>query len=106
MSSIDPVRTPTSRSRQPTSTMQPSDANHLATAVHQFKSLVIHPASNVIRHTTNTQQDHCTSHSYSHPLSPCHIYSVLCSTFIIQHHCVVHPCLWSRKDGEGCAGGA
>lgn len=56
MSSIDPVRTPTSRSRQPTNTMQPPDSNHLATAVHQFKSLVIHPASNAIKHTSNTQR--------------------------------------------------
>lgn len=44
------------RSKQFTNTMHSSNSNYLAIAVQQFKSFAIHPASNIIRHTTTTQR--------------------------------------------------
>ena len=53
---MDPAGSVRTHSRQSTEMMDSSEHNQFAFAVHHFKSLVINPALNIIRHTSITQR--------------------------------------------------
>ena len=56
MSPLNTANPPTTHSKQSIHAVHSSESNHLATAVHQFKVLVVQPTSNIIRHTTATKR--------------------------------------------------